>query len=774
MHTIHELQESCVQFDSRMYGAVIDHGLQSQHGPLNLRKRLAASDQVSLILLQVTDYSLLRHLYGDTFLNDVHERIFQAVTDAAWKLMGREIAQGLVCHLCPGEYAIISDSPDLSSTLLDRTFALRIEVQNLLRPWMLKNTGLQIGIRVGYGSSNVSRAFPESTLVKTLESARRMCSSRLDTAKLTLAKEFRSILQHRSVRVVYQPILDFSTGKPLGWEALSRGPATSSFESPLLLFDFAEEYGALFELEKVCRHKAISECSPLAKGQKLFLNIHPQTLLDPSFTPGETQRILRQHGLEPDNVVFEITERHSIKDFSIFQKTLHHYRRQGFHIAVDDVGTGYSGLWSIAQIRPDFLKIDMSLVQGVDRDPVKRSLLETLVTFAEKIGSRIIAEGIETETDLSSLLSMGVHFGQGFFFSRPEYPKPEIAIDLGDKKRVPSYESTEHMFSMRNLVQETTVVQPCTPVSEVKSIMARQGPMGSVIVAHDDVPVGLIMSYHLDRQLASRYGVALYSKRNVTSLMDEDPLVVEATEPMEQVARLATERDRFKAYDDIIVVQGGSILGVVSVQRLIDSMATFQVEMAKGANPLTGLPGNVLLESELEKRLAKNQPFSIIYADLDNFKVYNDLYGFQNGDQIIQLLAKIMLHALRRHGTGTDLVCHVGGDDFIILSSLQNAERISLSIIRCFKKLVQRYFSPEDRQRGWIEAEGRDGEKGCFPLVSVSLGILYCAGKTNLKAISERAAEVKTYSKSQSGSSYVVDRRTPLGSDKEIPMFCED
>jgi diguanylate cyclase (GGDEF)-like protein len=293
-------------------------------------------------------------------------------------------------------------------------------------------------------------------------------------------------------------------------------------------------------------------------------------------------------------------------------------------------------------------------------------------------------------------------------------------------------------------------------------MMTQQGPLGSVIVADGHSPVGLVMSYHLDRQLASQYGVALYSNRNVTSLMDDTPLVVDSAEPVESVARLATGRSRFKIYDDIVVTQANSILGIVSVQSLIDAMAKFQVEMAQGANPLTGLPGNMALECEIEKRLSKNQPFSIIYADLDNFKSYNDLYGFQNGDQVIKLLAKIIKHAIARHGSPDDLASHVGGDDFIILTRNQYAERISLSIVRCFQRLIRYYFSPRDRKKGWIEAHGRDGKKGQFPLVSVSLGILFCTGQTNLKAISERAAEVKTYAKSQPGNTYVTDRRGPL------------
>ncbi|MGM0646706.1 MAG: GGDEF domain-containing protein [Thermodesulfobacteriota bacterium] len=727
-----------------------------------LREFLCRADHLSLVLLQISDFSLLRHLYGDGFFGEIRELAMETVRRVAVRSeQGPEPAIG-ICLCDSGEFGILSSRALDANALLDWAFAVRMEVQQELKPWILKHTGLQLKIQLGYGSATNTSFAPEHELITILSAARKICSNGLNSGQLALNKEFRSILEQGRIRAVYQPILDFATGGVLGWEALSRGPAESQFESPVSLFDFAEEAGSLFELEKACRQKALSQCAPLDAGQKLFLNIHPQTLVDPGFTAGATRELLHRYGLTPDQVVFEITERHSIKDFSLFHKTLTHYRSQGFLVAVDDVGTGYSGLWNIAQIRPDFIKIDMSLVQGVDRDPVKRSLMETFVTFADKIGSQIIAEGIETETVFSALLSLGVHLGQGYYFARPGMPKPDISLALEERRTPLQAQSGERSFSIKHLVQEAPVIRLETPVKTVKKLINRQGPMCSVVVAQDNEPVGLVMSYHLDRQLASQYGVALYSDRNVAAIMDDTPLVVDAAESVEHVARLATARGRFKIYDDIIVTRGKTILGVASVQKLIDAMAKFQIEMAKGANPLTGLPGNLALESDIETRLARNQSFSLIYADLDNFKAFNDIYGFQSGDQVIKLLAKIMQHAVTRHGTATDLVSHVGGDDFIAITGGQQAERICVSITRCFKRLVRTAYSAEDRQRGWIEACGRDGKSGRFPLVSVSLGVLHCTGQTNLKAISERAAEIKTYAKAQPGNAYVIDRRSPL------------
>ena len=126
-----------------------------------------------------------------------------------------------------------------------------------------------------------------------------------------------------------------------------------------MLFDFAEQSGKLFALERLCREKALQNLGAMAQGQKLFLNIHPKTMADPEFTHGQTLELIEEAGLSPENVVFEITERHSINEFALFPRKLDHYRSQGYLVAVDDAGAGYSGLTSVAQIRPEFIKIDM-------------------------------------------------------------------------------------------------------------------------------------------------------------------------------------------------------------------------------------------------------------------------------------------------------------------------------------------------------------------------------------------------------------------------------
>lgn len=589
-----------------------------------------------------------------------------------------------------------------------------------------------------------------------------MTQSGWNKRDMALNAEFQEILSQSRIKPRYQPIVHLNNGKVFGWEALSRGPKESNFHSPLSLFQFAEETGNLFQLERVCREKAITHCRKFIGSGKLFLNIHPRTLSDPDFTPGETKRILEWTWIDPKNVVFEITERHAVENFQLFHDTLQHYRNQGFLVAVDDVGSGYSGLLSIARIRPDFIKIDKSLVLSSDSDPVKRALLETFVTFANQIGAKIIAEGIETGSVHTTLVNLGVHFGQGYYIAKPDCPPRQVDLSAEVGETRSSQENSRCNLPVGRLTRSVASVAPNTTVEEVRTRLDSLEPLGSIVVEDNGCPVGLIMSHQLTRQLATPYGISLFSKRKVTCVMDGDPLIVDESESVERVAKMTTMREEGKAYDDIVVTRQGKPLGVVSVHHIVESMASLQVEMAKGSNPLTGLSGNLALESEMEKRMDLGWPFHIVYADLDHFKAFNDTYGFQQGDQMILLLARILQRCQRRYGDPSDFLGHVGGDDFVLISAA-DPERLCLGVTRCFERASRGCYNAQDRRRGWMDAPTREGDSARVSLVTVSLGIMRVDGPTSLKRIGERAAEVKKYAKSQTDNSYIRDRRAPPG-----------
>ncbi len=705
----------------------------------------------------------MEEMYGHSFIVRIKQELQDILARIATRISNSENID--FRNTGPGEVALLIPAYDSPA---DIAYEYKTQAQNDLKRTMIHQTGRGIELGMGYAKLPDGLGSPQSTKFNILlENARRMTKIPLDMTRLAITNRFNEIVEQKKISTLYQPILDFRTGTILGWESLTRGPLESSFRSPVVLFETAEQLGRLFALEKLCRESAIQNAGHLSGGQKLFLNIHPKTMADPEFTPGNTLRLMEKAGLKPDDIVFEITEQHSLQEFELFYQTLEHYRSQGFKIAVDDAGAGYAGLSTIAQLRPEYIKLDKSLTENIHKDPVKRALVETTVTFANKIGSQIIAEGIETKAQAVCIKDIGVHCGQGYFIARPSAPKPVLTKDCQELQSASDISSRSVNLSLPigDLAQPPFQMQPDNMVSDAQEFFKKNNRFSSIVITDKEVPRGLIMEYHLNRQLSSQYGIALYYRRPIESVMDKTPLIVDMNTPVEQAARKAMKRETLKAYDDIIITRKGILYGIVSVQKLLDAMARIQVEMAKGTNPLTGLPGNVAIEQEVEGRIAQGRTFSIIYADLDHFKVYNDTYGFKSGDRIIKLAADIMMWAARKHASANSCLCHIGGDDFVLITDPESVDRICTSITRCFGRLVKNCYCVEDRTQGWIKAKGRDGKTREYPLVSISLGVISINGQCSLMEIGERAAHIKKYAKSIPGNSVAVDRRLPLGSE---------
>jgi EAL domain-containing protein (putative c-di-GMP-specific phosphodiesterase class I) len=224
--------------------------------------------------------------------------------------------------------------------------------------------------------------------------------------------DLKTTLRARSVYIDYHPILTTDTGEIFGYEALARG-VMRSLRSPEVMFEVAAEADLIWELSRLCRSRAVEGMTSwLSDQQLLFLNVDPHDFSDPTFESLEVA--------EPERVVIEITERTAIKDYPKFRERLQAFRDRGFRFAVDDAGSGYAGLGSIANLEPDFIKLDISLINSIDTNFIKQNLVETMVKFAEEHDARVIAEGVERAEELETVKALGVPLVQGFFLHRPD------------------------------------------------------------------------------------------------------------------------------------------------------------------------------------------------------------------------------------------------------------------------------------------------------------------------------------------------------------------
>jgi EAL domain-containing protein (putative c-di-GMP-specific phosphodiesterase class I) len=247
------------------------------------------------------------------------------------------------------------------------------------------------------------------------------------------------VLAGEQINCVYQPIVDLEDYTVVGYEVLARGPQSSELHAPELLFEVARDQGRVRELDLLCRSMASRGGSNLPDKLLRFINTEPVNL----FLHGKSDLFVEEFvAATPeavrDKTVIEITEKSVIEDFEVFRDVISRLRKHGFRIAIDDAGAGYSGLRTVVEAEPDFIKLDISLVRGLDDSHVKRKLIKTLRDFAGEASIALVAEGIETEAQLEALRQLEIPYGQGFLFGYPGSPYPlQERIEPGHGLRVP-------------------------------------------------------------------------------------------------------------------------------------------------------------------------------------------------------------------------------------------------------------------------------------------------------------------------------------------------
>lgn len=236
--------------------------------------------------------------------------------------------------------------------------------------------------------------------------------------------ELKSILASQSLTTYFQPIVDLTSGDCLGYELLNRPPVSTTFPSPDTFYSFIADTEQIDAVEKLCRHLSLERFSTnLKKKQQpreslIFLNIHPSTLIHRD-TNGDLLDLLHRCELSPQQVVLEITEKSAVAIDEKMHEVLLRYRNQGMKIALDDTGSGYNSLKTFISLKPDFMKLDRSLIQSIDKDQTKQHLVTLLVDLSSKTNSTIIAEGLERIEEVTFLKEIGVSIGQGYVLGKP-------------------------------------------------------------------------------------------------------------------------------------------------------------------------------------------------------------------------------------------------------------------------------------------------------------------------------------------------------------------
>jgi diguanylate cyclase (GGDEF)-like protein len=590
-----------------------------------------------------------------------------------------------------------------------------------------------------------------------------------ESREAMLLSRLHEVLDQRQLNALFQPIISMQRGEIAGYEGLIRGPSDSPLHSPMNLFKVARAHGLSTEVEHMCRRVVLERFAELNLPGKLFLNVSPEVLLQQEAKRGETLDYIHEIGLNPERVIIELTENQPTYDYDLLREAVMHYRDMGFQIAIDDLGEGFSSLRLWSELRPEYVKIDMHFVQGINHDPVKRQFVRSIQEIAEQSGTIVIAEGIETQTELLLIRDLNISYGQGYHIARPNAnPGRELPAEIAKTLNrngvavYPHKSALEHnIVTALKLLRIVPAVTPDMTNNRVYDIFCGDPELQIVPVVANGIPLGLITRPDLIDRFARPYLHELYGKKSCTSFMDTAPLVTDKNTSLQDLSQIIVEADRHHLSNGFIITDQGRYLGMGTGHDLMREITQMQINAARYANPLTLLPGNVPINEHIDRLLHSGAHFAACYVDLDHFKPYNDVYGYRKGDDVIQLTGR----TLSAHcDANRDFIGHIGGDDFIVLFQSEDWEDRCRAILDGFATAVRGYYSADDSERGGYMSEDRRGKKVCHALITLSLGVVRVdTGQyVSHHQIATAAAEAKKQAKKIPGNSLFIERRQGL------------
>ena len=390
--------------------------------------QLRDNGHLGLILVDASELTQVEHDYGPKAFHQV----LTLVSGLVGELQGKEVrtsdllalndrgGNAFLLFLSPKRTEQagprIQDMEAIGQRVGER---LNLKLSELSSPYLRgKRRGVTVGFAVVFHNPLV---MAERVVARVVTEAWESVRIQKMQAEFQTRCRLQDVMLGEQITTVFQPIMNLQQGGTYGLEALSRGPRDTQQQSPVNMFEAAVATDLVFELDRHCRRQSLQTARALPSPYLLFINVVPASVFDPDFQGAGLIRQLEGLGLAPERIALEVSEQYAIEKYDMFVQALETFRQMGFAIAVDDIGAGYSGLETIARLKPNYLKFDMQLVRDIDKSHVKREMARALKTFADKMEepAKTIAEGIERDGERQACVELGIDFGQGYLLARP-------------------------------------------------------------------------------------------------------------------------------------------------------------------------------------------------------------------------------------------------------------------------------------------------------------------------------------------------------------------
>jgi EAL domain-containing protein (putative c-di-GMP-specific phosphodiesterase class I)/GGDEF domain-containing protein len=541
-----------------------------------------------------------------------------------------------------------------------------------------------------------------------------------DSAPLTAARGaelVRALCDPNLLHSAFQPIFSAGTGELEGCEALIRLPLDSGFKGPYEAFKTAFAVGLGVDFEIAATIRTLTDAELYAGTHRLFLNLLAPVFSDPRYDAAWLVDKVLGAGRVPSQVILEIPEISRVNDYSSFSRALEPYRREGFRIAIDDFGAGYTNLRMITDLSPDFVKIDRVFIEGISSNARKRILVESVVTLCHRTNCWVVAEGIETAEDLETVRASGVDFLQGFLLARPA---PAEEAFLVDDLALPVIPGRARASDLSNILVSSG---SANAEDRVSSVVGR-------MVADPTLDVVPVLLRHRAVGLVSRENATHWLDRKDTSPADPVSLLVEDSEfdqvpegtALEAIADLIRRRPSSRRFAPIVVTGPGNVFrGVLPLDALLCDLLCQKAEDSLHLHPVTRLPGRRRLEEVLTSRLRLGSPFALARLNVRRFRPFNDRYGFLRGDKLLASLASLLRDQLAKEQTS--FLAHYDADDFSFVVSTLDGAAFARSLPPLFTAMLGEHYEPEVLAAGTFVGRDRGGALVTIPLMSLALGL---------------------------------------------------
>lgn len=577
----------------------------------------------------------------------------------------------------------------------------------------------------------------------------------------------------------FQPIVNSNTGSCYAVEALLRGYQGCGFQQISDVFNCAWELGCLNELDRLLRRKAIYAFKALSHHAhiKLFYNLDGRIFESDDEAPDWSLDCLKECEIEPSQLVFELSEHYNNSDAHYFSSHIQSVRERGIHVAIDDFGRGFSDLRMLYDHQAEYLKIDRFFVDGIARSNKKRLFVSSIVNLAHVLGLRVVAEGIETEEDYMECRAIGCDLIQGYLIAKPTTEHARLSLSYSHIDVILVSDRRSSRGAIMDILDWVDPVCPVGVDMDIQSILERfrNKPELSFLPVVDQhgVPLGIVREKDFKSYLYGQFGWDLLNNKNVASSIRSFIASCPVSDVGAPIKKLLEIFSVAEKADGIVVTENGRYKGFLSSDALVRILSTVNLAEARDQNPLTGLAGNNLINDHIASLLRSGCISTVVYFDFNDFKPFNDVYGFRQGDRAIIMFAEILRKSFgAQEGV---FIGHVGGDDFFIAFYNERVETITREIeavVSDFSQSIESLYSEIDRKRGALMAEDRQGQMQAFPLLTTAAAIIEIDGAAGvgLDVIGRRIAKAKKQSKKKRHRFYVETIKTK---DQQA-FFCKD